>query len=66
MKTCTGLAPHACGNTKFTSGDRALFPLLLLLLLLLLLQAQKLLKELELQVFPGYDNLFAYVYCVDL
>jgi hypothetical protein len=40
--------------------------LLLLLLLLLRLQAQKLLAELELQVFPGFDNLLAYVYCVDL
>jgi hypothetical protein len=34
--------------------------------MLLLLQAQKLLAELQLQVFPGYDNLLAYYYCVDL
>lgn len=39
---------------------------MLLLLLLLLPQATKLLAELELQLFPGFDNLLAYVYCVDL
>lgn len=28
--------------------------------------AEALLAELELQVFPGIDNLLAFVYCVDL